>query len=290
MRALVEEKAGFAVAFMARMLEVSASGYYAWLSRPPSARELRSARLAEAVGKIHADSDGVYGSPRVLAELRDAGWEVSRKTVAKTMKSLEIEGLSPRSFVTTTVRNSNDSYPPDLVVRRWDRGRTDRVWVGDITYLRQGFGWIYLATVIDAHSKRVIGFATADHMRADLVQTALQMACNNRPGRTRNVIFHSDRGTQYASAQIAQFCHKNKIRRSMGDTGICWDNAMAESFFSVLKTEFTNRHAWLTDLEQRAAIEWWIDNVYNRRRRHSTISYKTPVEYEMLTAARRAAA
>jgi len=290
MGALVAQKAGFSVVFMVRMLEVSASGYYAWRSRPASARALRSQRLAGAVEKIHTASDGTYGSPRVLAELRDAGWQVSRTTVAKTMKNLDIEGISPRSFVTTTVREGSDSYPPDLVARRWDRGKTDCVWVGDITYLRQGHGWIYLATVIDAHSKRVIGYATAEHMRADLVQDALGMACANRPGRKRKVIFHSDRGTQYASAQIAQFCGKNHIRRSMGETGICWDNAMAESFFSVLKHEFTNRHGWLTGLEQRAAIHSWIENVYNRRRRHSQINYRTPIEHEMITAARRAAA
>jgi putative transposase len=155
------------------------------------------------------------------------------------------------------------------------------VWVRDITYLRTWQGWLYLATVIDAHSRRVIGWAIDEHMRADLVESALQMAIILRGERPANVVFPADRGTQYASAQISRFAAENGITRSMGQTGICWDNAMAESFFATLKTEFYYRRIWPTKTRARLAVGAWIEDRYNRRRRHSSIGQISPVQFEM---------
>jgi len=155
------------------------------------------------------------------------------------------------------------------------------VWVSDITYLRTWQGWLYLATVIDTHSRRVIGWAIAEHMRTDLVQDALQMALTLRGERPRRVVFHADRGTQYASGQIATFAAANGITRSMGRTGVCWDNAMTESFFATLKTEFYYRRAWPTHTAARLAVGAWIEDRYNRRRRHSALGQISPVQFEM---------
>ncbi|WP_158251525.1 IS3 family transposase [Cryobacterium sp. M91] len=171
---------------------------------------------------------------------------ISRKTVAVTMRRLGLTGICPKKWKTTTIIDHADAYPVDAVKRKWDTGALNQVWVGDTTYLRTWEGWVYLATVIDAHSRRVIGWAIADHMRTDLIQDALTMAMVLRGDRPATVIFHSDHGTQCASEQITLFAAKHGITRSMGYTGICWDNAMAESFFASLKTEFYYRRIWPT--------------------------------------------
>ena len=172
---------------------------------------------------FHGESDGISGAPKILIDLREDGETISRKTVAKAMRELGLRGVFPKRWKTTTLTDTCDTYPPDAVNRVWDTGVLDAVWVGDITYLRTWEGWLYLAVVIDACSRRVIGWAIADHMRADLVQDALQMAITLRGDRPGKVIFHADRGTQYASDQIALFAAENAITRSMGRTGVCWD-------------------------------------------------------------------
>jgi putative transposase len=266
---------------MARLLEVSRSGYYAWLDRAPSQAEVRRVHIEQKVAFLHGDSDETYGSPRILSDLRADGEIVSRKTVAKAMRSLSLVGICPKKWKTTTVINHADAYPVDAVKRQWDTGALNQVWVGDITYLRTWEGWVYLATVIDAHSRRVIGWAIAEHMRTDLIQDALLMAITLRDDRPTQVIFHSDRGTQYASAQISAFAAANGITRSMGSTGICWDNAMAESFFATLKTEFYYRRVWPTKTRAAREVGAWIEDRYNRRRRHSSIGQLSPVDFEM---------
>ena len=240
------EKSNFTLSRMARLLEVSRSGYYAWLKREPSKRAVRRERIEAKIAWFHGDSDEVSGSPRILADLREDGETISRKTVAKTMRKLGLRGICPKKWRTTTILDHADAYPPDATKRRWDTGALNAVWVGDISYLRTWQGWLYLATVIDAHSRRVIGWAIDEHMRTDLVEDALQMAITLRGELPANVVFHTDRGTQYASAQITTFAAENGITRSMGLTGICWDNAMAESFFATLKTEFYYRRVWPT--------------------------------------------
>jgi putative transposase len=278
---MLAEKISFSISRMARLLQVSRSGYYSWLLRKPSKRTLRRETIEQKVMWFHGDSDEVYGAPRILADLRADGEIISRKTVATTMRRLGLVGICPKRWKTTTVIDHADAYPVDAVKREWDTGALNQVWVGDITYLRTWEGWIYLATVIDAHSRRVIGWAIADHMRTDLIQDALMMALMLRGPRPAQVIFHSDRGTQYASAQITAFAAAHGITRSMGYTGICWDNAMAESFFATLKTEFYYRRVWPTKARAAREVGGWIEGRYNRRRRHSAIGQVTPMEFEL---------
>jgi len=275
------EKSDFTIIRMARLLGVSRSGYYAWTKRPPSARAVRSERIEAKIAWFHGESDEVSGTPRILADLREDGEIISRKTVAKTMRKLGLRGVCPKRWKTTTLTDPGDTYPPDAVKRRWDTGALNTVWIGDITYLRTWEGWLYLATVIDAHSRRVIGWAIADHMRTDLVEDALRMAIVLRGERPAKVVFHADRGTQYASDQITRFAATNGITRSMGRTGVCWDNAMAESFFATLKTEFYYRRVWPTKAGAARAVGAWIEDRYNRRRRHSALGQISPVRFEL---------
>jgi transposase InsO family protein len=278
---MLVEKSNYSVSRMARLLEVSRSGFYAWCKRVPSRRAVRAERIEAKVGWFHGESDEVSGSPRILADLREDGETISRKTVAKTMRRLGLRGICPKKWRTTTIVDHADAYPADAAKRLWDTGTLNAVWVGDVTYLRTWEGWLYLATVIDAHSRRVIGWAIADHMRTDLVEDALRMAITLRGELPAKVVFHTDRGTQYASAQITKFATENGITRSMGLTGICWDNAMAESFFATLKTEFYYRRVWPTKARAKREVGAWIEDRYNRRRRHSSIGQISPVAFEM---------
>jgi transposase InsO family protein len=278
---MLVEKSNYSVARMARLLEVSRSGFYAWCQRAPSPRAIRAERIEQKIGWFHGESDEVSGSPRILADLREDGETISRKTVAKMMRKLGLRGICPKRWRTTTLVDQADTYPADAAKRAWDTGVLNAVWVGDISYLRTWEGWLYLATVIDAHSRRVIGWAIAEHMRTDLVEDALKMAITLRGELPAEVVFHTDRGTQYASAQITQFAADNGITRSMGLTGICWDNAMAESFFATLKTEFYYRRVWPSKSQAKREVGAWIEDRYNRRRRHSSIGQISPVAFEM---------
>ncbi len=186
------EKSNFSIARMARLLEVSRSGFYAWLTRMPSKRALRTERIEAKIAWFHGESDEVSGSPRVLVDLRADGEVISAKTVAKTMRRLGLRGICPKKWRTTTIIDHADAYPADAAKRAWDTGTLNRVWVGDITYLRTWEGWLYLATVIDAHSRRVIGWAIDEHMRTDLVEQALQMAITLRGELPAKVVFHTD--------------------------------------------------------------------------------------------------
>jgi len=281
---MAAEKATYEVARMARLLDVSRSGFYDWQAREtagPSARERRREELTVKITKFHADSDHVYGSPRILADLRADGEQVSRKTVAKLMRCHGIVGISPRGWVPpTTIPDPAAGNLPDLVERRFDQGQLNRVWTSDITYLATGQGWLYLCAVRDGCSRRVIGWAIADHLRADLVDQALSMAYVLRGQLPEQVIFHADRGCQYTSAQIADLCADLGLLQSVGRTGVCWDNAATESFWSTLKTEFYNRRDWPTKAEARIDVGRWIEERFNRRRRHSSINMMTPVQYE----------
>jgi transposase InsO family protein len=280
------EKATYEIARMARLLDVSRSGYYDWARRQaagPGPAQQRRADLTTKIAAHHADSDQVYGSPRILADLREAGEHVSAKTVAKLMRQAGIVGISPRGFVPVTTQAGPDPYPvADLVGRRFDQGQLNRVWTSDITYLSTGEGWLYLCAVRDGCSRRVVGWAVEDHLRTDLVETALRRAVTLRGELPDKVIFHADRGTQYTSEQIAQACTDLPVLRSMGRTGVCWDNAAAESFWSTLKTEFYNRRHWPTKTQAKQAVGAWIEDRYNRRRRHSSIGMISPVRFEEL--------
>ena len=283
---MATEKANYSIVRMARLLEVSRSGYYDWTRRDaagPSPAQQRRAELTAKIVDFHADSDGTYGSPRIRADLREAGEQVTGKTVAKLMRAAGIAGISPRGFVPVTTRPCPEaSALPDLVGRRFDRGQLNQVWTSDITYLATDEGWLYLCAVRDGCSRRVLGWAIEDHLRTDLVEAALRRAVVLRGGLPSKVIFHADRGTQYTSAQLADACADLPVLQSVGRTGVCWDNAAAESFWSTLKTEFYNRRRWTTKHEARRGVGAWIEERYNRTRRHSSIGMISPVRYEQL--------
>ena len=285
-RATPENVNGFEIARMARLLDVSRSGYYDWARRQaagPSPAQQRRSDLTSKIINHHAESDRVYGSPRILADLRDAGEQVSAKTVAKLMRHAGIVGISPRGFVPVTTEAGPDPHPvADLVGRRFDQGQLNRVWTSDITYLGTGEGWLYLCAIRDGCSRRVVGWAVEDHLRTDLVEAALRRAVTLRGALPGKVIFHADRGTQYTSEQLAEACSDLPVLRLMGRTGVCWDNAAAESFWSTLKTEFYNRRHWATKAEAKQAVGAWIEERYNRRRRHSSIGMISPARFEEL--------
>ena len=284
----------FAVTRMARLLEVSTSGYYAYVKRSAATvltlNRQRRADLAVKILASHTASGGVYGSPRITADLRAAGEKVSEKTVAAIMAEIGIAGISPRSFKhRTTIADPGAAIPPDLVGRCFGQGAPDRVWTSDITYLTCGDGVdMYLCAVKDEHTKRVLGWAVADHMRAELVIAAIEMAAATREGRCVGTILHSDRGGQFVDAGTVRTCAELELRRSMGATGICWDNAGAESLWSTFKHEYYYRHTFASKAELVAAVDKWI-NFYNNDRRHSVIGMISPIAYEQTLAALQAA-
>ena len=284
----------FSVVRMARLLDVSTSGYYAYVKRAAATvltpRQQRRADLAVKVLDVHAESDGTYGSPRITAELRDRGETVNEKTVAAIMAEIGIEGISPRTFkVRTTVPDPMASFPPDRVRRRFDQGRLDAVWLTDITYLTCGEGDMYLCAIRDGHSRRVLGHVVAGHIGADMVCEAIDAAVACRGGSVAGTVLHSDRGGEFTATLTAQACARHALKRSMGDTGICWDNSPAESFWSTLKHEYYYRHAFATKAELVAAVDNWIER-YNNKRRHSAIGMLSPVRYEQsLTGTAKAA-
>lgn len=264
---------------MCRVLGVSASGYYAWRDRAPSATALANAVLVERIRQVHADSHHSYGMPRVRAELIDQGVAVSRKRIARLMREHGIRGISRRrGFTVTTHRGKSQDKAPDLVRRQFDAAGPNRLWVADMTYVPTWAGFIYLAVVLDAFSRRVVGWAIGETMTAELVLAALNMALQQR--RPDEVIHHSDQGSQYASIAFGERCKKMGVRPSMGSVGDAYDNAMAESFFASLECELIDRRSWQTKTEARLALFTWIEGWYNPRRRHSALEYLSPMNYE----------
>ena len=270
------------VAMACRLLEVSRTAYYEWSAKEPSARELSDAELFEKITEIHKASRGTYGAPRITGKLKDRGVCAGRKRVARLMALHGLVGRCRRRFKKTTTPDPDaETKAIDLICREFGVGvrEIDTAWCGDITYVRTWEGWLYLATVIDFASRRVVGFAMAEHMRADLVCDALEMAIDLRrpePG----LIFHSDRGSQYTSSDFRELLEKNGIRQSLSRPRQCWDNAVAESWFATLKEELIYRQSWPTrSLAQRAVFEF-IEVFYNRQRMHSSLCNLTPVEYE----------
>jgi putative transposase len=262
------------------LLEVSRSAYYAQRSSEPSTRQAEEAELTAAIVRLHEASDGVYGSPRIHDDLKDEGRRHSRKRVARIMRKQGLRGETPKRFKTTTVADPQAAARADLIKRDFtvDPNKINTRWCGDITYIPTWEGWLYLATVIDIASRRVIGFAMADHMRTELVSDALGNALAARdpePG----VIFHSDRGCQYTSHDFARLAADHDVRLSVGRTGSCWDNALAESWFASLKTECLDRRAWPTRASARTAVVSYI-SWFNGTRKHHTLGYLTPDQYE----------
>jgi putative transposase len=268
------------ISLMCEMLGVSRSGYHAWRRRPPSDRDLSDAWLSERIREIHERHRRVYGSPRVHAELRLAhGIRVGRKRVERLMQQAGLSGLVPKRRGRTTIRVPGVRVADDLVKRQFQPRAANLLWMADITYLRTWEGWLYLAAVQDAFSRRIVGWSMADHMRSDLVVDALQMAIARRQPEA-GLIHHSDMGSQYVSLGFGQAAANAGIARSMGSRGDCWDNAVAESFFATLKKELIHRRSWPTREELRLEVFNYIEIFYNATRRHSTLGMLSPVRYE----------
>ena len=261
---------------MCRWAGVSASGFFHWRTRPASAQARRHAQLGALVAWSFQRSRGTYGYRRVHADLMRRGVTVGEDLVRDLMRELDLVACQPRPFRVTTIAGA-DGGTPDLLQRNFTATAPGHKLVGDITYIHTWAGFGYLATVIDCYSKAVIGWAVADHMRTDLVIDALAMARRNHTTEP-DCIFRSDRGTQYTSHQLGDYLRQHAMRPSMGNTGICWDNAMAESFFAALKNELVHRTAFPTIDHVKKAVASYIEVFYNRERLHSGLGYKTPHE------------
>ena len=271
----------YPIATMCRLLGVSASGYHAWRRRPPSRRGEDDAVLLARIREIHAASRGTYGAPRIHAELAADGRRVGGKRVARLMRAAGLAGVSRRKGVRTTRRDHRARPAPDLVQREFTADAPDRLWVADITYIPTWAGFLYLAVVLDAFSRRIVGWAMASHLRTDLVLDALDMALAQR--RPSDVVHHSDQGSQYTSIAFGARCRQAGVRPSMGSVGDCYDNAMCESFFATLECELLDHHRFRSQAEARMAVFAFIEGWYNTRRRHSAIGYLSPVDYERST-------
>lgn len=286
-RLIHAEKANHQVRMLCRVFGVSVSGYYAWCSRPPSARAVHDLDLTRAIRRIHEASRGTYGRPRVHAELRYEGVRCSGKRVARLMREAGISGIPARRWRRGLTRRRPGVAPhPDLVERRFSAQAPDRLWVADVSYIPTGEGWLYLASILDCYSRSIVGWSMADHLRTELVVDALEMATSRRrpaPG----LIHHSDQGSQYVALAFTRRMRDAGIAGSMGSVGDAFDNAAAESFFATLKRELVHRHRFPTRAAARTAVFEFIEVFYNRRRIHSTIGYRSPAEFERTTQVER---
>ena len=273
---------GFPITMACKVAEVSRQAFHDWRARttagPTPAQQAEDALVAE-MRKIHDELDDTYGEPRMTPELHERGFAVNHKRVARVMRTHGIVGVFKAPKVRTTIPADDAPPLPDLVGRRFDPGEPDVCWVGDITYVPTGEGWLYLSSVLDLGSRRWLGYSMADHMRTELVADALTMAAATRGGKTAGIIFHGDRGSQYLSGEYRALIDRLAMRQSVGRTGVCWDNAVAESAWSSLKRELVSRYMFPDRATARRAIFAWI-NRYNTRRRHSSLGYVPPVEWE----------
>ena len=271
-------QARFPIAMVARLLGVSPSGHYAWRDRELSSRKQYDAVLKACITNIHHQSRGTYGAPRIHAELAEDGIQIGRKRVARLMREMALAGVSRRKGTRTTRRDHRLRPAPDLVERRFEADAPDRLWVSDITYVPTWAGFLFLAVVVDAFSRRVVGWSMANHLRTELVLEALNMALwQRRPG---SVVHHSDQGSQYTSYAFGKRCREMGVVPSMGSVGDCFDNAMAESFFATLECELIDRRVFRTQAEARMAIFEYIEGWYNPHRRHSGLGYLSPLNFE----------
>jgi len=273
------EKASFPVTTLCRLLGVSTSGYYAWRTRLPSARSRADHALSQRICLIHERSRGTYGMPRVWAELRYEGVYCSRKRVARLLHLAGLQGCHRRKGPRTTRRRPETAPAPDLVKRDFTAAAPDQLWVADITYVSTWMGFLYLAVVLDAYSRRVVGWAMADHLRSELVVEAVEMALWRRQP-LHGLVHHSDRGSQYTSLAFGRRLRDAGMMASMGSRGDCFDNAMAESFFATLECELLARQRFPTRNAARLALFDYIEGFYNSHRRHSALDYLSPAAYE----------
>ena len=275
-----ERKTEWPVAQMCRVLEVSRSGFYAWRSREPSETQTRRATLTEQVARIHAEAKARYGSPRMHAELVGRGHDCCVNTVARVMRQAGIAAKTRRKFRQTTDSNHPHPVAENVLDRDFDPGEPNASWVADVTYVPTREGWLYLAVVVDLFSRLVVGWSMAATMTSRLVVDALEMAVARRPEGSSGLVAHSDRGSQYASEHYRRRLKQERITCSMSRRGNCWDNAPMESFFASLKKELVHDEDYATRDEATASIFEYIEVFYNRVRRHSTLGYVAPAEFE----------
>ena len=273
----------FPIEMMCKVLGVSKSGYYSWLKRKPSKRAIENQKLMEQIRQVYKKSKGTYGSPRITEELKINYVHVSRRRVARLMRKANIRSITKKRFVVTT--DSKHSYPvaPNLLNREFSVDRLGKVWVSDLTYIRTIEGWLYLTVIIDLADRRVIGWSLSNSMYTTAtIIPAWRMAVRNRPV-TEELIFHSDRGVQYACTEFKELITGNVlVNQSMSRKGDCWDNAVAESFFKTIKTEWIYRHSYATRKQAALSVFEYIETWYNTQRRHSSLNYLSPLEFAKL--------
>jgi len=278
-RFILVERATYPITLLCRVLHVSRSGYYAWARRGVSAHAQAETALLAQIAAAHARSRRTYGAPRIHAELRAQGVRCARKRVARLMRAAGLVGCHRRRRTRTTVAEPAHTPAPNLVARDFRAAAPDRLWLGDITYVATAEGWLYLAVLVDAYSRRVIGWSMADHLRTELALDALTMALRARRP-SAGLVHHTDRGSQYTAAAYQTALAAPGVTVSMSRAGECLDNAMAESFFATLKAELIDTRTWPTRAAARLAIFEWLEVWYNRQRRHSALAYQAPVAHE----------
>jgi len=268
---------------MCKVFKMRKSSYYKWLKNGPSTRWQENEKLLVEIMDIFEDSEGTYGSPRMTKELKARGWNVGKNRVAKMMRAADIRARKPKRFVVTTDSKHNYPVVPNVLDRKFRATRPGQIWVSDLTYVRTKNGWLYLTVIIDLYDRKVIGWSMSTGLSAEeTVIPAWLMARWNRP-ITQELIFHSDRGIQYACKEFANILNANKlITRSMSRKGNCWDNAVAESFFKTIKVEWIYSKNYVNQEQAQLSIFEWIESWYNRRRRHSALGYKTMEEFEKI--------
>ncbi len=283
-RFIEAEKARFPVGVLCTALQVSRSGFYAWSRRAPSSRAQANHSIEIEIAKIHDEMKERYGSPRMHRELVARGFLVGRHRVARLMRRANIRARRRRAFVLTTTSDHTLAVAPNIVNRNFHSSQPDRIWAGDITYIPTREGWLYLAVLIDLHSRFVVGWSTSVHLGAEVALAALQQAVRRRHPR-RGLIHHSDRGSQYAGGDFQRALRRYGMTCSMSRKGNCWDNAPTESFFSTLKAELVRDEVFPSRAVAHAALFEYIELFYNRRRRHSALGYCSPAAYESTRSA-----
>jgi len=274
----------FQIRRMCRILEVSASGYYAWLHRPESQRTRENRRLVVEIRAIHKENRGVYGSPRIHAELKEREIHVGENRVARLMRENGIAAKQKKKYKVTTDSNHNQPVAPNILQRDFDAKAPNQKWLADISYIPTREGWLYLAAILDLYSKLIVGWSMSRRMTKKLVLDALQMAVDRRrPGP--GLIHHSDQGRQYASKAYRKKLKSHRMICSMSRKGDCWDNSPMESWFHSLKTELVAHNDYLTRIQAKADIFEYIEVFYNRSRKHSALGYMNPAQYEMINMA-----
>ena len=277
-----EQQEAFPVRMMCRLLAVKASGFYAWRRRAPSARCVDNERLKQRIGQVHAESDGVYGSPKVREELLHEGEHVGKHRVARLMRELGLQGIPKKRYKVTTQSQHAHAVAPNYLAQQFCADAPNQRWVADITYIGTGEGWIYLAVILDLYSRAIVGWSMNTRITRHLALDALVMALGRRPVGDE-LVHHSDRGSQYASGDFQALLRTHGIVCSMSGAGNCYDNAAVESFFALLKRERVHRRTYATRQQARTDIFDYIERFYNRRRRHGAANQMSPLEFEKMT-------